>query len=206
MADEYSKIAYISLTKPAEDVIEIFRENKIDTKKFLFIDAVTEKVKSNVSNDGIIFVSSPKNFKKFDTELNQIIKDLEELECLIFDSLSTLLIYKDESTVVKFTHDLIIDLMVAHASADFICLLGESCSHLAKTITPFVDKISYISEDGEISEEKGKETDLKKKEKIESMIKELKAIEQAHTSGFVSEESYLKTKERIETKLKSLRK
>ena len=96
--------------------------------------------------------------------------------------------------------------MVIHASGDFICLLGDSCAHLAKTITPFVDKISYISEDGEISEEKGKKIDLKKKEKIQSLVKELKAIEQAHASEFISEESYLKTKERIETTLKKLRK
>ena len=198
---------YLSLTKPAERVMEILRENNIDIKKFLFIDAATENVKSaSREANGIIFVSSPKNFEKFDAELNQIVKDLEKFDCIIFDSLSTLLIYKDESTVVKFTYNLIMDLMVIHASGDFICLLDDSCIHLAKTITPFTDKINYISEDGEISEEKEKKIDLKKKEKIQSFIKELKAIEQAHTSEFISEESYLKTKERIETELKKLKK
>ena len=144
--------------------------------------------------------------KQFDTELIQIIKDLEKFECLIFDSLSTLLIYKDESTVVKFTHNLIIDLIVAHASGDFLCLLDDSCKHLAKTITPFVDKIINISADGEISEEIEKKISLKKKEKIQSLIRELKAIGKASVSGFISKETYLKTKERVEATLKRLRK
>lgn len=208
VADNYSKIVYVSLTKPAEEVVENLRENNIDIKKFLFIDAVAEKVKSSAAGGGEqpIFVSSPKNFNQFNTEISQIIKDLEKFECLIFDSLSTLLIYKDESTVVRFTHDLIIDLMVAHASGDFICLLDDSCVHLAKTITPFTDKVIYVGADGEIREEEEKKIDLKKKEKIQSLVKELKAVEQGYKSKFISEGSYLKTKKRIETTLEKLRK
>lgn len=206
VANKHSKVVYICLDKPAKRVMGTMRENNIDTKKFLFIEGITEKVKVDITDRGIIFINSPKNFKKFSKELYQIINDLEKIECLILDSLNTLLIYKDESTVVKFIHALITYLRAAHASGDFICLLNDSCTHLAKTITPFTDKVCIISEDGKISEVREKKASLEKKEKIQSLVKELKAIEQALKSGFLSEKSYLNIKERIETTLKRLRK
>jgi len=46
IASWYSKVLYISLSKSAETVIETLRKNKIDTKKFLFVDAVSFVIKA----------------------------------------------------------------------------------------------------------------------------------------------------------------
>lgn len=210
-ADKYAKIAYISLNKPAQRVVEIFIENNIDTKKFLFIDAVTEKNEANSSNQGIVHINPPKNFEKFNAELNEIIGNLDNLKFLIFDSLSTLLIYQDEITVIKFAHNLMTNLAVTNVSGHFICLLDDVSRHLVKTITLFADEVRYISEEGELSEEGeiievGEKKIGLKGEKIQKLEKELKAIKEAHASGFVSEESFLRTKERIDGNLKRLRK
>ena len=211
-ADKYAKIVYISLSKPAKRVLETLIENNIDTKKFLFIDAVTEKNETNSSNHGIVHINPPENFEKFSAELNEIIGNLDNLECLIFDSLSTLLIYQDEITVIKFAHNLITNLAVDHASGQFICLLDDVSRHLVKTITLFADEVRYISEEGELSKEGEiievgeKNIGLKEREKIQKLEKELKAMKEAHASGFMSEESFLRTKDRIESNLKRLRK
>src|SRR3989338_2267635 len=52
VAEQYSKTVYLSLTKPAERVMEILKENNIDIKRFLFIDAVAEKVRSSELGGG----------------------------------------------------------------------------------------------------------------------------------------------------------
>ncbi len=201
VANKWDNIHYVCLNKPAEKVKEILRENKIDIKNFLFIAAV---IKSKVSARDTNYISSPKNFKKFNSELNQILKK-GKLECLIFDSLSTLLIYQNESTVIKFTHDLTTNLMIAHASGELICLAKDVNSALIKNITMFADEVIDISK-GEIEQESLEGIGgLNKKEKIQKLEKELKSIRQAHAAELISEQSYLKAKERIGNNIRKLK-
>ncbi len=199
VADKWSKILYISLNKPAEKVIETFGENNIDTKKFLFVDAITKGVKPNVSDHGITYINSPKNYEQFNIELNQILEK-EKFECLIFDSLSTMLTYQDEKIIIRFAHDLLTRLIVAHASGEVICLLKDINTALVKNISMFADGVV------DMKKEEIRQEDSKNKEKIQKLEKELKSIRQAYAAKFVSERSYLKTKERIEKNLEKLRK
>ena len=200
IANKFSRILYLSLNKPTESIIETFKEINIDTEKFLFVDGVNKDVQPNLTYNNIVFINSPENFEKFNTELNQIIEN-EKCECLIFDSLSTLLIYHDDTATVKFIHDLIVKLRLHNESAEFTCLLDDANSTLIKDISMFADEI--INLEGEKTEIT--KNDLKR-EQIIKLENELKSIEQAYNSKLISEQSYLKTEERIIQKLKKLRK
>ena len=41
-ADKFGKVLYVSINRPAEKVSEIFKQNKINTEKFLFIDSTSK--------------------------------------------------------------------------------------------------------------------------------------------------------------------
>lgn len=203
-ASKFSNILYISLNKPAEKVIEVLKENNIDTERFLFVDGITKRVKANVSKQGIIFIKSPKNFEQFKAELNEILKK-ERKECLILDSLNTMLIYKDASTVIKFIHYLIAKLMAAHASGEIICLPENINPALARDIFMFVDAVIDMGKTEADTADTGQE-ELKINEMASKLKNRLNSIRKAYAANFLSEQSYLETKKRIEKKLEKLRK
>lgn len=197
VADKVGNVLYISLNRPAEKIIEILKGDNIDTKKLFFVDAITKGFKSKVSKRGVMYISSPKNFDKFKNELNQILE--KKFGCLIFDSLSTLPLYQDEHIIVRFIHDLVTKLIVAHESGIFICLSRDIDSNLIKDISMFADEVIDLKE----GKEKG--IDEKKQEKIQKLKTEFEAIRKAYASKFVSEQSYLKTKKRIGENIRKLR-
>ncbi len=201
VADNFGKkIAYVSLNKPTETIIDNLKKNNIDTKKFLFIDAVAKKSKSD---QDAVCISSLKNFEKFKGELNKILEK-EKIKCLIFDSLSTMLIYQDENIIVKFTHDLITNLIEDGACGEFMCLSEDVDSTLIKDVSMFVDKVLNLEQKKEETELAGK--DWKKREKIIKTEGTLESIRKAYALKLMSEASYLKSKKRIEEKLARLRK
>ena len=160
VCNRVDKTLYISLNKPAEKIRKTLEENNINTKKFVFVDAVMKKVKLNVTDHGTLFISPPKYFDKFNSELNQIIEK-EKAKCLIFDSLSTMLIYQDAITITKFIHDLVTKLIMNDACGEFMCLSEDVDSALIKDVSMFVDKVIDLRGKREETEKKG---DWKKKE------------------------------------------
>ena len=187
----FGKIIYLSLNRPSESIIGALKEIDVNTEKFLFVDAVNKGVKPDIAYHNVVFINSPQDFEKFNIELNQIIEK-EKFECLLFDSLSTLLIYHDDTTTVKFIHDLIMKLRLLHDSAEFTCLLDDVNSTLVKDLSMFADEIVNLG--GEKA--KLKEGEFRQ-ERIAKLESESRAIEQAYASKLISEQSYLKTEERI---------
>ncbi len=199
VASRFDKVLYISLNKPAEKIIEILKRENIDARKFLFIDAITKRVKADASDHGIIFISPPADFDKFSTSLNQIIEK-ERVDGIIFDSLSAMLVYQDESTVIRFMHDFTAKLMVEHEFGGFICLLEDVNSALVKNMTTLADKVIDMGDEkAEIRQEDSEVI-------IAKLEKEISSIKQAYASKLISEQTYLHAKERILDKLRRLRK
>ncbi|MEK6983588.1 MAG: hypothetical protein AABX33_03365 [Nanoarchaeota archaeon] len=201
LAQRFNRILYVSVNRPAEILVEVVNEMGIDAQKFLFVDAVNKEVKGRSANSHFIYITSPKNFKEFEMELNKVL-DNEKFECLIFDSLSTLLIYQDESTVTKFTHDITKRIIDGHSNCTLPCLLEDVNSALVKDIAMFVDKVVEVGED----KTQAKQDIFAKKDAMPKLEKEMKSIKNAYTSGLISEQAYLKARKRIEAKLLGLRK
>jgi len=195
------RLLYISLNKPAEKIIETLQKNGVDAGRLLFIDAVTKDIQAGISGQGIVYIPSPQNFDQFNAELSQILEK-EKFECFIFDSLSTILLYQPDLAIVKFTHDLITKLIVAHACGKFTCLIEDVNSTLIKDVSMFADGVIDMSEQRQAAV---KTYITKKEEAIAKLENELKAIKEAYALKFMSDESYLKSKGRVESKLESLK-
>ena len=199
VAENFDKILYLSLNKPVEKIVEILKENGIDTEKFVFVDAVHNRIGKNIAYHNLIFINSPKEFQKFNSKLLRAIDD-EKAGCLIFDSLSTMLIYQDESTVTRFAHDLISRLVMNKYNGEITCLSEDVNSSVVKDIAMFVDKVIGADENSGAKQDKSNI-----RQQIEKLEKELMSVKQVYTLKYISEGSYLKTKERLENKLKKLR-
>ena len=195
------KLLYISINKPAEKIIETMKKNDVDSREIFFIDAVSKDIQADISDHGIAYISSPQNFAQFNADLMQILEK-EKPECLIFDSLSTILLYQPDLVVVRFVHDLIAKLIVAHACGKFTCLLEDINSTLIKDVSMFADSVIDM---GEQRQEMIREFTNKKEEETAKLENELQSIREAYALKFLSEESYLASKQRIGAKLERLK-
>ena len=101
-----AKICYVCLSKPYEDVVEALKRLKMNIGKFFFIDVLSSHYKTHKSAENCIFVKEEGS--KLDSIKNAISRAISEKNCgmIIFDTISSLLVYEQTHDILKFTHEL----------------------------------------------------------------------------------------------------
>ncbi len=104
--DENIPGVYVTLNKPFETLSATFKREKIDSRMIIFIDAVTKTAGGNAEKtDKCLFIGAPDNLSDISIAMDQAVKALpSKSRFVFFDSLSTLLVYNDISTVARFIH------------------------------------------------------------------------------------------------------
>ncbi|MBU4242610.1 MAG: hypothetical protein KKF52_05245 [Nanoarchaeota archaeon] len=139
------KICYVCLSRPYEDVIEDLRNKKFNIDRFYFVDALNTKQSRKYK--GCVFVSAPVKLDKLITTIKKIIKT-KNCNVIIFDTLSTLLVYEDSFKIVKFTNEIIQE--VKKESNVFVVLKEGfypkgSLEKLNKDLYMIMDKTIYFN-------------------------------------------------------------
>lgn len=134
------KICYITLNKTAKRLSEELRKNKVDLKNVLFIDCITATLKQPEPLPNIVFVPSPNALTKLGIEVTKALKTAQ-LDHVIFDSLSTLLVYGDHKRAARFLNFLIEKTRGSNVKFVFTCLKGDAESDAVRRISMHVDKI-----------------------------------------------------------------
>jgi archaellum biogenesis ATPase FlaH len=138
------KICYVCLSSTYKDVIESFKKKGIDPKAFFFIDVLSAHYENCEKMENCMFVSSPAALEEI---RDAIIKAVKENDCgmVIFDTISSLLIYQESFSIVKFTNSFLANKLQEKIKKVFIVLkdserLKNENSSLAKDISMFADK------------------------------------------------------------------
>jgi len=108
---------YITVNRPFDTVMNIMKEDGINTEKIFFIDCITNMVPTSdrislgskrklEKTKNCIFIPSPSRLTEIGLALSEALAGVEnpQNKFLYLDSLSTLLIYNDIDTIVKFVH------------------------------------------------------------------------------------------------------
>ena len=100
---------YVTTNQPYPTLQEQIRQEGVDPDKIIFIDAITGLSGMAVEREAHCFyLKSPQNLTDLSIALTEAISAISTKEkFLIFDSLSTLLIYNPPETVAKFLHFLV---------------------------------------------------------------------------------------------------
>jgi hypothetical protein len=131
-------ICFVSLNKPYQTLSPVFKGKGIKLEKLVFIDAVSTGFKKESGGARVVAVSSPKAL----TELNiKIRKEIGKVSAIVFDSLSTLLVYEQPSIVIKFSHSVISLLRKSKINGIFIMLKEDMDGELSKDLSMFVDGV-----------------------------------------------------------------
>ena len=90
-------------------------------------------------SDKTIFVQSPKSLTEISIDIANLIG--KKTDSVIFDSLSTLLIYQDSMTSIKFVHSIVSKIRSADKKCIFFSLKEDADSDMMKDVNMFVDKV-----------------------------------------------------------------
>ncbi len=101
LSRDNSSLCYVTLNKTYNSLVRRFGEEKIDPDKFVFIDSITPKVLNFDDKDRCTFLDSLDSLDNFAETLLTLVKS-HSVKHVIFDSISSFLVYKSDEDVLKF--------------------------------------------------------------------------------------------------------
>lgn len=136
-------ICYVTLNKTHSSLVELFKKNGINTDDMVFIDTISKTIK-NVPDQtkGCYFCSSPGALTEISVAVSKLLN--HNFEYLIFDSLTSLLIYQQKDPVAQFLSNLTNKIRDSNTKAIFYVLSVKEQDELIKETEMFVDKVVEV--------------------------------------------------------------
>lgn len=141
---EKQKGIYISLNRKADELRKELLEKKVDSKDILFIDGLSEIVDEEADKTkNTLFISSPSEISALEEKII-LAMEKQKKGFIIFDSLTTLLVYNEAETVEKFVHKL--SAKIKESDFESVFLIVDSANErVLSTISQFFDKVIDLS-------------------------------------------------------------
>ena len=96
---------YVTLNKPFDVMIRLFKQNNIDTRLVIFIDGITQVGGGKKRVKNCLFIESPEKLSDISVAMDQAVKTLPTKEKFIFfDSINTLQVFNKPGTVARFVY------------------------------------------------------------------------------------------------------
>jgi KaiC/GvpD/RAD55 family RecA-like ATPase len=135
-------IIYITTNKPYKYLMNLLNEEKINTESILVIDCISNQLsESGDASKRCVFLESPQNISGLSIAISQAIKSLAGEATVIFDSLSTLLIYNNEEVIGKFSNFIINKMQQTNISSVFFVIESDMDKKVMGVISSFVDEV-----------------------------------------------------------------
>ncbi|KYK27365.1 hypothetical protein AYK26_03845 [Euryarchaeota archaeon SM23-78] len=140
----HTKICYVCLSKPYSEVIDNLKNERINYEHFIFIDVISSLHYKLKPVKNCIFVTGPENLIELKKAIKRAVTK-NECEAVIFDTISTLLIYQQTHSIIRFTHELIIDKDQSTINKVYVVLKEKGIyrnesAKLIKDLNLFADK------------------------------------------------------------------
>lgn len=99
------KVTYVCLSRPHVDVIEGLKKQKLSNGNFFFVDLLSSHYKEPKRVKNCVFLNDPIELEKIEQAVKCILLE-NKPDVLLFDNISSLLMFKDTFHIIKFTHNL----------------------------------------------------------------------------------------------------
>ena len=101
MSRNHSSVCYITLNKTFRAMLRLLRDRNISVDKFYFMDFITPRVLQRDPSERCMFLDSFDDLDLFAEKLLTLVR-ANRIEAVIFDSLSSFLVYKSDAEVIGF--------------------------------------------------------------------------------------------------------
>lgn len=143
-AQHHKKICYVNCSRPYQSLLVDFKINKINSSPFFFIDCITKTVvKKPKKEKKVIFISKPTAYEEIKKTVCKLLQQ-KQCDLLIFDSISSLLVYKKDVMVTMFLHGIMAMMKGFHCPAIFLLHSEDVEKKTIKQLGVVVDKIVYL--------------------------------------------------------------
>lgn len=136
----------VSLNLPVFSLLNRFKKENISPEKLVFVDGITSRAKNVFDKTGnTIFLDSLKDLVEISVSIDKAVSMLEtKKNFLVFDSITTLLVYNDSRAVEKFVHNLI-GKMRAKSIASVFFVSPNADKEVIDSIAEFCDSSIKIN-------------------------------------------------------------
>jgi len=139
---------YVTFNRPYSNLKATVERQGLDVSKLFFIDLITESAGGKTersAEDRCFYVSSPKNLTELSILMEQaMIRLPRERRFVFIDSISTMLIYNDQDTVLRFIHSLTGKMRLLGITGIIFLLEKESDEKFRAQVSQFCDRVITI--------------------------------------------------------------
>lgn len=140
LKDKMEKCLYVTLNNPYASLVASLKKKGLNPNKIFFLDAISATTKLKQEAKNCVFVSKPNALTELSIAIKETLNKLKP-KIIIFDSLSSLVIYLPINSIVNFTKDLATKLKETDSEAIFPIIKNEE---LIKNMGMFINKVVEI--------------------------------------------------------------
>jgi hypothetical protein len=133
----------ITVNQPYKVLVKMYGKAGIGSEKYYVIDAVTQYSGGTCTPDPRVrYVTNPSNLTDLGIAVTEFIRLMPEpRKCIMFDSVSMLLIHIPSATASKFLHFVVNKLKLSEISGIFLCVDKGLDPVVLSQMSVFVDRI-----------------------------------------------------------------
>lgn len=136
------RVVVITTNQPSAVLKKNYTNEGIDVSKVTFIDAITKYALGKIppGQEDCRFINSPSNLTDLGIAITEVLHNFAgEKTCLLFDSVSTMLIYIPSTNISKFIHFITSKLRLVDAAGIFLAVEKGLDPLLLTQLTTYVD-------------------------------------------------------------------
>jgi len=137
-------VIIVTTNQPCATLVNYYESNGIDTSKIYFIDSITKYALGKVSPDikNCKFVNNPANITDLGIAITEVLnRSPHEKPCILFDSVSTMLIYIPSLNISKFIHFVTSKLKLLDSPGIFLAADKSLDPVFMSQLITFVDEV-----------------------------------------------------------------
>jgi hypothetical protein len=140
----------VSVNKPCKVLSKMYAKEGIAPDAYYIIDAVTQYSGGEcVPGPKTRYVTNPSNLTDLGIAITEILKQMpDRKKCILFDSVSMLLIHIPSITASKFLHFVVNRLKLSDVSGVFLCAEKGLDPVILSQMSSFVDHITDFEKSG----------------------------------------------------------
>jgi KaiC/GvpD/RAD55 family RecA-like ATPase len=143
LSEDYT-VLVVTTNQPYDFLKKNYEKNGILLDRIHFVDTVTKYAMGRDPQPAINcrFINNPANLTDMGIAFTEILKDLEGKKvCLIFDSVSSMLIYISSQNITKFLHFVTNKLRLLNFAGFFLVVEKSMDPDVLVQLTTFVDAV-----------------------------------------------------------------
>jgi hypothetical protein len=133
----------LSASRPYSNLLEIYKENGIETEKIIVLDGVSKGQKTD-GNKNVIFLDGLDDLTNISIVLSDTYKQLPNKSFFFLDSVTSMLIYNNPMVFAKFIHSLLVKMRINNEGGILFSLEEETEKRVRAEIAQLCDKVIKI--------------------------------------------------------------